>query len=95
MTEDWKWRDVPAWYHGGMMCTGEPDKTCVKMTFAKGAHLDDPLDLFSASLAGNLRRAIDFSKGAAINEAALIALIRAASTLDKAKPTARKTPARD
>lgn len=80
--EEWKWRGVPVWYRDGMICTGETYKNAVKMTFAKGASLDDPAALFNASLEGNTRRAIDFHEGDAINETALKALIRAAATLN-------------
>ena len=79
--EEWKWR-VPVWSHSGIICTGETYKTAVKMTFAKGASLTDPSGLFNASLEGNTRRAIDFHEGDAINEKALIALVRAAVTLN-------------
>lgn len=82
VTEEWKWRGVPVWYHDGMICTGETYKQIVKMTFAKGAALDDPSGLFNASLDGNTRRAIDFRKGEVIDEDALKALIRAAVTLN-------------
>ncbi|RJF87581.1 DUF1801 domain-containing protein [Oleomonas cavernae] len=82
--EEWKWRGVPVWYHDGMICTGETYKSVVKMTFAKGAALDDPSGLFNSSLDGNTRRAIDFHEGEKINEAALKALIRAAVTLNAA-----------
>jgi hypothetical protein len=82
ITEDWKWRGVPVWYRGGMICTGETYKAAVKMTFAKGAALDDPSGLFNASLDGNQRRAIDFHEGDVINEPALTALIRAAIALN-------------
>jgi hypothetical protein len=78
VTEEWKWRGVPTWYHVGMLFTGETYKKAVKMTFAKGAALDDPKGLFNSSLDGNVRRAIDFHEGAAIDEAALKDLIRAA-----------------
>jgi hypothetical protein len=78
VTEEWKWRGVPTWYHAGMLFTGETYKKAVKMTFAKGAALDDPKGLFNSSLDGNVRRAIDFHEGAAIDEAALKDLIRAA-----------------
>jgi hypothetical protein len=78
VTEEWKWRGVPTWYHAGMLFTGETYKKAVKMTFAKGAALDDPKGLFNSSLDGNVRRAIDFFEGAAIDEAALKDLIRAA-----------------
>jgi len=85
VTEEWKWRGVPVWYHDGMICTGETYKAVVKMTFAKGAALEDPSGLFNASLDGNTRRAIDFHEGEKINEAALKALIRAAVTLNTAR----------
>ena len=85
MTEDWKWRGVPVWYCHGMVCTGETYKAVVKLTFAKGAALDDPASLFNASLDGNVRRAIDIREGEAIDEAALTALIRAAVALNAAK----------
>jgi hypothetical protein len=83
VTEEWKWRGVPTWYDGGMICTGETYKDKVKMTFAKGAALDDPAGLFNSSLDGNVRRAIDFFEGDAIDEDALKALIRAAVALNK------------
>ncbi|MDX3884000.1 DUF1801 domain-containing protein [Edaphosphingomonas haloaromaticamans] len=85
MVEEWKWRGVPVWYHDGMVCTGETYKTAVKMTFAKGAALDDPAGLFNASLDGNTRRAIDFHEGDAIDEPALKALVRAAVALNGKK----------
>ena len=85
VVEEWKWRGVPVWSHAGIICTGETYKTVVKMTFAKGAALDDPAGLFNSSLEGNTRRAIDFHEGEAINEKALKALIRAAVTLNKSK----------
>jgi hypothetical protein len=85
IVEEWKWRGVPVWSHDGIICTGETYKTVVKMTFAKGAALDDPARLFNASLEGNMRRAIDFREGETINETALKALIRAAVSLNKAK----------
>lgn len=80
--EDWKWRGVPVWYHGGMICTGETYKTAVKMTFAKGARLEDPKGLFNASLDGNTRRAIDLHEGEAIDGEALKALVCAAAALN-------------
>lgn len=83
VVEEWKWRGVPVWYHYGMICTGETYKSVVKMTFAKGAALDDPARLFNASLDGNTRRAIDFREGEKINEKALKALIRAAVALNE------------
>jgi len=84
IVEEWKWRGVPVWYHDGMICTGETYKNVVKMTFAKGAALDDPTGLFNASLDGNTRRAIDVHEGEAIDEKALKALIRAAVALNTA-----------
>jgi hypothetical protein len=83
--EEWKWRGVPVWSHDGMISTGETYKSVVKMTFAKGAALDDPSRLFNSSLEGNTRRAIDFREGGAIDEQALKTLIRAAVTLNKSK----------
>jgi len=86
VVEEWKWRGVPVWSHDGLICTGETYKNVVKMTFAKGAALDDPAGLFNASLEGNTRRAIDFHEGQRIDEKALKALIRAAVTLNRSKP---------
>jgi hypothetical protein len=83
--EEWKWRGVPVWYKDGMICTGETYKAAVKMTFAKGAALEDPAGLFNSSLDGNVRRAIDFHEGAEIDEKALTALLRAAAALNGAK----------
>lgn len=83
--ETWKWRGVPVWEHGGMICTGETYKAAVKLTFAKGASLPDPAGLFNSSLEGNVRRAIDIAEGEAIDEAALKALVRAAAELNAAK----------
>src|ERR1700758_4924255 len=85
VVEEWKWRGVPVWYRDGMICTGETYKSFVKMTFAKGAALEDPARLFNSSLDGNARRAIDFHEGEKINTAALKTLIRAAVALNKAK----------
>jgi hypothetical protein len=85
VVEEWKWRGVPVWEHDGIICTGETYKTVVKMTFAKGAALQDPSRLFNASLEGNTRRAIDFHEGATIDEEALKTLVRAAVTLNKSK----------
>jgi len=85
VVEEWKWRVVPVWSHDGLICTGETYKNVVKMTFAKGAALQDPSGLFNSSLDGNTRRAIDFHEGKKINEAALKTLVRAAVTLNKAK----------
>jgi hypothetical protein len=80
--EEWKWRGVPVWSHAGILCTGETYKTIVKLTFAKGAALEDPSGLFNSSLDGNTRRAIDFHEGDQIDENALAALIRAAVALN-------------
>ena len=85
VVEEWKWRGVPVWSHGGMICTGETYKNVVKMTFAKGAALEDPAGLFNSSLEGNTRRAIDFHEGEKIDEKALKALIRAASALNASR----------
>jgi hypothetical protein len=85
VVEEWKWRGVPVWYHDGMICTGETHKKVVKMTFAKGASLDDPSGIFNSSLEGNTRRAIDFHEGDTIDEKALKALIRAAVALNTSR----------
>ena len=85
VVEEWKWRGVPVWEHAGIICTGETYKAVVKMTFAKGAALEDPSHLFNSSLEGNVRRAIDLHEGETINETALKALIRAAVALNKSK----------
>jgi hypothetical protein len=82
IVEEWKWRGVPTWYHDGIVCTGETYKSAVKMTFAKGAALDDPSGLFNSSLEGNTRRAIDFHEGEQVDERALKALVRAAVALN-------------
>lgn len=87
--EEWKWRGVPVWSHAGIICTGETYKNVVKMTFAKGASLEDPSGLFNSSLEGNTRRAIDFHEGDNIDEEALKALIRAAVALNTAARPAR------
>ena len=90
VVEEWKWvkptnPGTPVWSHDGMICTGETYKNVVKMTFAKGAALEDPSGLFNSSLGGNTRRAIDFSEGEKIDEEALKTLVRAAVTLNKSK----------
>jgi hypothetical protein len=85
VVEEWKWRGVPVWEHDGQICTGETYKNVVKMTFAKGASLEDPAGLFNSSLEGNVRRAIDFHEGDKIDRKALKALIRAAVELNKSK----------
>jgi hypothetical protein len=82
VVEEWKWRGVPVWEHEGIICTGETYKAVVKLTFAKGAALDDPSRLFNSSLEGNTRRAIDLHEGDKIDEKALKALIRAAAALN-------------
>jgi len=94
IVEEWKWMGTPVFSHDGIVCTGETYKSVVKLTFAKGASLDDPSGLFNSSLEGNVRRAIDIREGEAIDEAALKDLIRAAVTLNLEGKTAamRKTP---
>lgn len=89
VVEEWKWR-VPVWSHAGIICTGEAYKSAVKLTFAKGAALDDPTGLFNSSLEGNVRRAIDIREGETIDKEALKALIRAAVALNAAKPARRR-----
>ena len=84
VVEEWKW-NVPVWSHDGLICTGETYKAAVKMTFARGAALEDPSGLFNSSLTGNTRRAIDFHEGATIDEAAFKRLIRAAVALNKSR----------
>lgn len=84
--ETWKWRGVPVWERDGIVSTGETYKNAVKMTFAKGASLDDPAKLFNSSLEGNTRRAIDFHEGDEVDEPALKALVRAAVALNQSKP---------
>ncbi|HWA92820.1 MAG TPA: DUF1801 domain-containing protein [Rhizomicrobium sp.] len=83
--EAWKWRGVPVWEHDGIVCTGETYKSVVKLTFARGAALDDPKGLFNSSLDGNVRRAIDIKEGEKVDEKALKALIRAAVALNASK----------
>ena len=83
--EEWKWRGVPVWEHAGIICTGETYKAVVKLTFAKGASVEDPSGLFNSSLDGNTRRAIDIHEGDKIDEKALKALIRAAVALNTSK----------
>ncbi|ESX82867.1 hypothetical protein X759_00570 [Mesorhizobium sp. LSHC420B00] len=85
VVEEWKWRGVPVWSHAGIICTGETYKNVVKVTFAKGASLQDPSGLFNSSLEGNTRRAIDIREGEAIDENAFKALIRAAAALNAAR----------
>ena len=92
VVEEWKWRGVPVWSHDGIICTGETYKQIVKLTFAKGASLDDPSGLFNASLEGNVRRAIDVHETDIVNEDAFRTLIRAAVALNTSAPrrTARR-----
>jgi len=82
VVEEWKWRGTPVWSHDGLICTGETYKNVVKMTFSRGASLDDPSGLFNSSLEGRARRAIDFREGDKVNEKALKTLIRAAVALN-------------
>ena len=90
VVEEWKWRGVPVFEHDGIICTGETYKAVVKLTFARGAALDDPSGLFNSSLEGNVRRAIDIREGDKINDKALEALIRAAAALNTAATAKRK-----
>ena len=85
VVEEWKWRGTPTWEHDGIICTGETYKNVVKMTFAKGASLDDPAGLFNSSLDGNVRRAIDFHEGDKVDAKALKALIRSAVALNASR----------
>src|SRR6059036_46042 len=89
VVEEWKWRGTPVWEHAGIICTGETYKAVVKLTFAKGASLEDPSRLFNSSLEGNTRRAIDFHEGDKIDEKALTALIRAAVALNTSSAAQR------
>ena len=89
IVEEWKWMGTPVWSHSGIVCTGETYKKIVKMTFAKGAALDDPSGLFNSSLEGNVRRAIDIHEGEKVNEAALKNLIRAAVAFNLAGKSKR------
>lgn len=93
VVEGWKWRGVPTWEHDGIICTGESYKQYVKLTFAKGASLDDPAGLFNSSLEGNVRRAIDIHEGEEIDESAFKALVRDAAAVNSARkvqPSSRK-----
>jgi hypothetical protein len=83
VVEEWKWRGVPVWYADGMLCTGETYKSVVKVTFAKGAQLEDPTGMFNSSLDGNVRRAIDWHEGEAVDDEAFKALVRAAAALNR------------
>ena len=86
VVEEWKWMGTPVWSHDGIICTGESYKTVVKLTFAKGAGLNDPAHLFNSSLEGNVRRAIDIPEGEEVDEAAFKALVREAIALNSLKP---------
>ena len=90
VVEEWKWRGVPVWSHDGIICTGETYKSVVKMTFAKGAALDDPSGLFNSSLEGNTRRAIDFHEGETIDDEALKTLVCAAVALNSSRTHGRR-----
>jgi len=92
VVETWKWRGVPVWEHDGIICTGESYKSVVKLTFAKGAALKDPAELFNASLEGNVRRAIDISEGAKIDASAFKALIKAAIGLNTSTAKSKSKP---
>lgn len=95
VVEEWKWMGTPVWSHDGILCTGESYKKVVKLTFAKGASLDDPARLFNSSLDGNVRRAIDIHEGEEVDESAFQALVRQAVALNragKAKPTKKAKP---
>jgi len=89
VVEEWKWRGVPVWEYDGIICTGESYKTTIKLTFAKGAQLNDPKHLFNSSLDGNVRRAIDFHEGEKIDEAAFKALIREAIDANQSAKASR------
>lgn len=88
--ETWKWRGVPVWEHAGILCTGETYRNVVKLTFAKGAALEDPKGLFNSSLEGNVRRAIDLKEGEALDEGAFKALVRSAVELNESRKTAKR-----
>lgn len=93
VVEEWKWGDVPVWSHAGIICTGETYKRAVKLTFAKGASLDDPSGLFNSSLEGSTRRAIDLHQGDKVNGTAFKTLIRAAVALNESVAAQRKSRA--
>lgn len=94
VVEEWKWRGTPVWSLDGILCTGESYKAVVKLTFAQGAALADPAGLFNASLDGKVRRAIDIREGETVDDAAFVALIRAAVALNQAKRTSRQAKSR-
>jgi hypothetical protein len=85
VAEEWKWKGVPVWSHDGLICTGETYKNVVKLTFARGAALEDPLRFFNSSLGGNTRRAIDIREGEKIDESAFKALVRGAAVLNRSR----------
>ena len=90
VVEEWKWRGVPVWSHDGLICTGETYKSVVKLTFSKGASLEDPSGLFNSSLEGNTRRAIDLHENDRNDEKAFVALIQAAVTLNKSSARSQR-----
>jgi hypothetical protein len=95
VVEEWKWMGTPVWSHDGIICTGESYKSVVKLTFAKGAFLKDPAHLFTSSLDGNTRRAIDIHEGEEVDETAFKALVRQAAALNsssKSKPSKKAKP---
>lgn len=94
VVEEWKWRGVPVWYRDGMLCTGETYKSHVKVTFAKGASLEDPKGIFNNGLDSRVRRAIDIREGEKIDEAGFKALVKAAVTLNRSRASGRKATAR-
>jgi len=93
VVEEWKWMGTPVWFKDGIICTGESYKKAIKLTFAKGAFLDDSAKLFNSSLEGNVRRAIDIHEGETLDAAAFKALVRQAVALNEEKPAARKASA--
>jgi len=90
VVEEWKWMGTPIWSHDGILCTGESYKKVVKLTFAKGASLEDPARLFNSSLEGNVRRAIDIAEGEEVDAAAFKTLVRAAVALNQSKPAKKR-----
>jgi hypothetical protein len=94
VVEEWKWMGTPVWSHDGIICTGESYKSVVKLTFAKGASLEDPSHLFNSSLDGNVRRAIDIREGESVDESAFKALVRQAAALNSSGKSAKRKPAK-
>ncbi len=92
VVEEWKWKGTPIWSHDGIICTGESYKSVVKLTFAKGASLEDPARLFNSSLGGNVRRAIDIHEGEKVDEAAFRSLVREAVALNGSGKSKRRNP---